>query len=41
MRPSQSKVMKRKVGSTYVVEDLEGELVLFGDAWPVVDARAA
>ena len=41
MRPSQSRVMKRKVGSTLGLRICNDEMILFGDAGPVVDAGAA
>ena len=41
MRPSQSRVMKRKVGSTLGLRISSGEVVLLGDARPVVDAGSA
>ncbi len=41
MRPSQSSVMKRKVGSTPAVEDLQRKAILLCDPRPVVDAGPA
>ncbi len=41
MRPSQSSVMNRNVGSTYLFNILERQLVLLRNARPVVHTRAA
>ena len=41
MRPSQSTVMKRNVGSTIALTTVRSRLVALGDRPPVVDARAA